>query len=110
MANLKDDFLRGSKIFQPLLPEKQKTMIALRTGNFSFQVNQAKSVQGTRLYIDIGVHLALNKFEYQELVYSRKIFRFVPEQLSRKAKSLDSQNWTEIRYEIGTILLLDFRK
>jgi hypothetical protein len=51
----------------------------LRTGNFSFQVNQAKSVQGARLYINIGVHLALNKFEYQELVYSQKIFRFAPE-------------------------------
>jgi len=66
-------------------------------------VNQAKSVQGASLYIDIGLHLARNKFEYQELVYSQKIFRFVLEQLSRKAKSLDSQNWTEIRYEIGTI-------
>jgi len=73
-------------------------------------VNQAKSVQGARLYIDIGVHLARNKFEYQELVYSQKIFRFVPEQLSRKAKSLDSQNWTEIRYEIGTIFYWNFRK
>jgi len=47
-------------------------MIALRTGNFSFQVNQAKSVQGARLYIDIGVHLALNKFEYQGFVYYKE--------------------------------------
>jgi len=98
------------KYFNPYCLKSKKKMIALRTGNFSFQVNQAKSVQGARLYLYIGVHLALNKFEYQELVYSQKIFRFVPEQLSRKAKSLDSQNWTEIRYEIGTILLLDFRK
>jgi hypothetical protein len=38
---------------------------------FSFQVNQANSVQGARLYIDIGVHLALdNEFEYQEFAYS----------------------------------------
>ena len=59
----------GSKIFQPLLPEKQKKMIALRTGNFSFQVNQAKSVQGARLYLYIGVHLAQNKFEYHGFVY-----------------------------------------
>jgi len=90
--------------------KNKNSKIVLQTGNFSFQVNQAKSVQGASLYIDIGLHLALNKFEYQELVYSHKIFRFVPEQLSRKAKSLDSQNWTEIRYEIGTILLLNFRK
>jgi len=39
-----------------------------------------------------------------------KVFRFVPEQLSRKAKSLDSQNWTGIRYEIGTVFYWDFRK
>ena len=92
------------KYFNPYCLKSKKKMIALRTGNFSFQVNQAKSVQGARLYLYIGVHLALNKFEYQELVYSQKIFRFVPEQLSRKAKSLDSQIWTGIRYEIGTII------
>jgi len=48
-------------------------MIALRTGNFSFQVNQAKSVQGARLYIDIGLHLALDdEFEYQKFAYSKE--------------------------------------
>jgi len=39
-----------------------------------------------------------------------KVFRFVPEQLSRKAKSKDGHNWTEIRYEIGTIIYWKFRK
>ena len=107
---LKINSCREIQYLIPYCLKNKNSKIALRTGNFSFQVNQAKSVQGARLYIDIGVHLALNKFEYQELVYSQKIFRFVPEQLSRKAKSLDSQNWTEIRYEIGTILLLYFRK
>jgi len=95
------------------LPEKQKFKDCIANWQFFFSGESGKmqkSVQGARLYIDIGVHLALNKFEYQELVYSQKIFRFVPEQLSRKAKSLDSQNWTEIRYEIGTILIMDFRK
>ena len=67
------------KYFNPYCLKSKKKMIALRTGNFSFQVNQAKSVQGARLYLYIGVHLALNKFEYQELVYSQKIFRFAPE-------------------------------
>jgi hypothetical protein len=57
------------KYFNPYCLKSKKKMIALRTGNFSFQVNQAKSVQGARLYIDIGVHLALNKFEYQGFVY-----------------------------------------
>ena len=57
------------KYFNPYCLKSKKTMIALRTGNFSFQVNQAKSVQGARLYINIGVHLALNKFEYQGFVY-----------------------------------------
>ena len=58
--------------YQYLIPyclKNKNSKIALRTGNFSFQVNQAKSVQGARLYIDIGVHLALNKFEYQGFVY-----------------------------------------
>jgi len=107
---LKINSCREIQYLIPYCLKNKNSKIAVRTGNFSFQVNQAKSVQGARLYLYIGVHLALNKFEYQELVYSRKIFRFVPEQLSRKAKSLDSQNWTGIRYEIGTILLLDFRK
>jgi len=57
------------KYFNPYCLKSKKKMIALRTGNFSFQVNQAKSVQGARLYLYIGVHLALNKFEYQGFVY-----------------------------------------
>jgi hypothetical protein len=39
----------------------------------------------------------------RDLYNKKKGCRFVPEQLSRKAKSLDSQNWTGIRYEIGTV-------
>ena len=41
---------------------------------FSFQVSQVKqSVQGARLYLYIGVHLALdNEFEYQEFAYSQE--------------------------------------
>jgi ABC-type transport system involved in cytochrome bd biosynthesis fused ATPase/permease subunit len=57
------------KYFNPYCLKNKNSKIALRTVNFSFQVNQAKSVQGARLYIDIGVHLALNKFEYQGFVY-----------------------------------------
>ena len=57
------------KYFKPYYLKNKNSKIALRTGNFSFQVNQAKSVQGARLYLYIGVHLALNKFEYQGFVY-----------------------------------------
>ena len=46
----------------------------------------------------------------RDLYISRKVFRFVPEQLSRKAKSKDGHNWTEIRYEIGTVFYWKFRK
>ncbi len=39
----------------------------------------------------------------KDLYFRQKGFRFVPEQLGRKTKSKGGHNWTEIRYEIGTV-------
>jgi len=70
---LKINSCREIQYLIPYCLKSKKTMIALRTGNFSFQVNQAKSVQGARLYIDIGLHLALDdEFEYQKFAYSKE--------------------------------------
>lgn len=92
------------------MPEKQKAMIALKTANFSFQVSQVKiSAKCTPIYrYRRAPCTRIMNLSIRNLHIPLKVFRFVPEQLSRKAKSKDGHNWTEIRYEIGTVLLLEF--
>lgn len=94
-----------------LLPEKKNWWL-LKTGIFFFSGKSGKfSARCKPISIyRLAPCTRLMNLNIKDLYFSRKGFRFVPEQLGRKTRSKEGHNWTEIRYEIGTVIYWKFRK